>query len=271
MVDEFAELREKFRGSVFYTEYSQNNKYFSDSVLKTLGEPISRKANYRGEKGYNGILESDINVMKDLGNKYLNSTKLSDELIKQIIIDAYIDPDVHHQGMEINKVMCYPDGIVSIRRLISFNGVNIEKIWKDFEASRRTPIFFFPRDGQGENINTLRRNCFNDRIDHALFDIKNWCDIRKGKMEKAYQNRRTKEWLEKFNYDFGNIAEYYNIVGTFVEEGTYRVYNLETNGEVIDKYCDKYSDEWTEDYYKNLLIKISQYKKPDWYTCDTLK
>lgn len=177
----------------------------------------------------------------------------------------YVDPDsfwIDKNGYKMKEdIICTADALISISRIHYHEGFNSNFI-ETYEKYRKVPIFFFPREQGG--INQRRFTIFGDRIDHFLFDLKQYCLGKHSKLENVYQKEKTKKWLESFGKvngrpSFSEIADWYQIVGVFVNDD-YEVFDLEKDDEsVISKYCDKYTSEWTDKYYDNLKIKIDKF------------
>lgn len=177
----------------------------------------------------------------------------------------YVDPDsfcIDENGYKKKgDIICTVDALLSAWRIYNHEGFNKEFI-EAYEQYRKEPIFFFPREQGG--INQSRAAFFGDRIDHFLFDLKRYCSGEESKLESVYQKEKTKKWLESFGKvngrpNFSEIADWYQIVGVFVN-ADYEVFDLEKDDEsVISNYCDEYISDWTEEYYNNLKIKIDMF------------
>ena len=178
----------------------------------------------------------------------------------------YVDPDsfwIDKNGyIKKGDIICTADALLSAWRIYNHEGFNKNFI-EAYEQYRKEPIFFFPREQGG--INQSRAAFFGDRIDHFLFDLKQYCEgSENSKLKDVYQKDKTKEWLESFGKvngrpNFSEIADWYQIVGVFVN-ADYEVFDLEKDDEsVISKYCDNYTSEWTDKYYDNLKIKIDMF------------
>lgn len=187
---------------------------------------------------------------------------------------AYIDPDsypiVDSEYKTMGKIKCTADGLLSIRRIHEFEGFE-EQFIKTFESSRMNPVFFFPCERGG--INQSRAALLEDRIDHTLLDLKNYCENyhnktgKECKLYKAYLRPKTKEWLKDIGFSFERIVEDLGIQGSFVGDD-YEVFDLEQKentelSKLKDKYIGirsaGYMTCWNKDYYENVKKAISKY------------
>lgn len=178
----------------------------------------------------------------------------------------YVDPDsfwIDKNGYKKKEnIICTADALISVSRIHCHEGFNSNFI-EAYKKYREVPIFFFPREQGG--INQRRFTIFGDRIDHFLFDLKQYCEgSENSKLKDVYQKDKTKEWLESFGKvngqpRFSEIADWYQIVGIFVN-ADYEVFDLEKNdGSVISNYCNKYTSDWNKKYYNNLKSKIDMF------------
>lgn len=196
----------------------------------------------------------------ELANKVLKECSSEVVAWKKFYKEFYRDPD-GYRIKEKNGVTCTADALLSAWRIYNHEGFN-EQFIEAYEQYRKEPIFFFPREQGG--INQSRAAFFGDRIDHFLFDLKRYCSGEESKLESVYQKEKTKKWLESFGKvngrsNFSEIADWYQIVGVFVN-ADYEVFDLEKNDEsVISNYCKKYTSNWTGKYYDNLKIKIDMF------------
>ena len=205
---------------------------------------------------YKDIYDFDIVLMNEVIKKY-GSDNNAWELFKTF----YKDPDgypINKNGYEIkNGIECTVDAIISINRIYEHEGFN-KKFIEEFTIYRETPIIFFPREKGG--INTSRYSIFGDRIDHTLFDLKQYFEGKYCKLISSYKLPKTRLWLESFN-NFDEMVKYMKIDGIFTNENN-EIYNLEKNNdEIIHSYCDTYSKHWKENYYKNVKLKIKNFKE----------
>ena len=209
---------------------------------------------------YDEVYKMNINRASLLVKKY-EKENVGWALFKS----KYKDPD----GFKINEsgyvcragVDCTADALLSARRIYNHEGFNEEFI-KTYAKYRKEPIFFFPREQGG--INQSRAAFFGDRIDHFLFDLKQYCLGKKSKLESVYQKEETKKWLESFSQvnqrpNFGELVKWFKIDGIFVNENL-EVFDLEkTDGSIIESYSPAYPKEWSTKYYINLKKKMDIY------------
>lgn len=209
---------------------------------------------------YSDIYKLNINQAEAIIEMY-GGGELSWERFRAI----YVDPDsfwIDKNGYKKRgDIICTADALLSAWRIYNHEGFNGRFI-EAYEQYRKEPIFFFPREQGG--INQSRAAFFGDRIDHFLFDLKRYCSGEESKLESVYQKEKTKKWLESFGKvngrpNFSEIADWYKIVGVFVNDD-YEVFDLEKDDEsVISNYCDEYISDWTDQYYNNLKIKIDMF------------
>ena len=212
---------------------------------------------------YLDVYKYDIKLYQFITKKYGESEKAW-----KLFFASYIDPDGYSgEGIRyVNDVKCTSDALLSIRRIHAKEGFGKEFI-DTFSNYREVPLFYFPCEDGG--INQCRAKYLEDRIDHTLLDLKNYCAGEKNCiLDEAYKKPKTKAWLESFQKDFKKIADSMNIVGVFINEN-YEVIDIEkTDGSVlntlkgtyINPRCKTYLNAWSSDYYKNLKVKIASFK-----------
>lgn len=205
---------------------------------------------------YKDIFEFDIIIMKEIIEKYGTGLK-SWELFNGF----YKDPDgyaVSDHGLLLKSgIECTADGILSVNRIYYHEGFN-DKFIDCFAVYRKVPIFFFPKEKGG--INTSRFSKFGDRIDHTLYDLKQYYENRDCKLKTSYELPGTQSWLNSFE-NFADMANWMNIDGIFVDSN-YNVYDLENDdGKVISDYYVHYDRAWSECYYNNVKEKIRLFMK----------
>lgn len=249
-------LLEQFKESQFYAKYQ--DKYISDIILRNV-LPSDKKFHwmYSQKKDYSNVHQYNVDVMRDLYHLFAVPARIEDkDILWEMIYAFYLDPD----GYAIKEragITCSADGLFSIRRIYRKHGLSEEAI-EDYEKYRKVPIFFFPRERNG--INMSRASVFGDRIDHTLFDLKNYFQGNKEdcRLATAYRLPKTSKWLEDLG-SFEELVEGYGIKGIFVNDD-YEVFDLERGGEsVITQYSDQYRWEWSDTYYGNLKNKIGAF------------
>ena len=203
---------------------------------------------------YSDKFNSTIEQMNQFYNTYGKEENFKEQLIKYYI-EKKLDPD-GFAYRNVNETKCTADGLLSIRRICHFEKTS--DIISVYEKYRKYPIFYFPQENGG--INTTRSTVFGDRIDHTLYDIKNYYDKNSAencRMKKAFNRKRTKKWLA--NKTFENIVDFFGIKGIFVDNN-YNVYDLSSyDRKTLKKYQNRYSYDWTEQYYNNLKMKIEEF------------
>lgn len=242
--------------STFEEKY--RNTYFSDCIHKDIFDENLRKHSIPGigKMSYEDILNLNIEVMSDFIHLFLNTTDLiSDELAFQMIRSFYIDPD-SAAVRELGGIKCTADGLLSLNRIQKHIGVS-PKMVIEYETYRKCPIIFFPEERNG--INMTRAIVFGDRIDHTLFDLKNYYTNNEVyKLSSAYKLDKTSKWLKAMG-SFENIVDALGLKDIFTNN-KYEVFDLEkSDGSIITEYAPTYHYDWTSDYYENLKKKITEF------------
>lgn len=211
---------------------------------------------------YKDIYKRNIEMAKKVLKEYSDEETAWQKYYKEI----YKDPDGYQiEGNDNTRVgvSCTADALLSAWRIYNHEGFN-KKFIKAYKKYRKEPIFFFPSEKGG--INQSRAATFGDRIDHFLFDLKQYCLGKHSKLESVYQKEKTKKWLESFSQvnqrpDFGELVKWFKIDGIFVNENL-EVFDLEKkDGSIIEKYSKTYPRTWSSGYYKNLKKKLNIYIK----------
>lgn len=248
-------ILEEYKESEFYLEY----KYHSDCILKEVFGERLRKRGIRNinNMGYRDIYNLNVNVMNDFFKLYYDKAIHRDDyMAKKMIQSFYIDPDSASK-MEMGNVLCTADGLISLNRLFAYNDLS-NTIVEEYKIYREVPVIHFPSERNG--INMSRAAIFGDRIDHTLFDLKNYYyNNELCKMKFAYGLPKTYKWLCEMSFE--KIIDGNELKGIFVNE-KYEVYDLEkSDGTVISEYSEKYPWEWSDEYYINLKKKIMEFKE----------
>ena len=210
---------------------------------------------------YSDIYSYDIELYGFIKQKYGTG-----EDAWKLFYESYIDPDCYpsEQGKKIiNNIKCSFDSLLSISRIHYYEGFG-ESFIETFKTYRKNPVFSFPSEKGG--INTSRALYLEDRIDHTLLDIKNYCEGEKSVLYKAYTKKKTSEWIAYFNSDFEKIVNWLGINGVFVND-KYEVLDLEKEEDIplkalnqeYSKIRDKnYIGAWGDAsaYYKNVKNKL---------------
>ena len=246
-MEQLNELLEKYKASEFYVKYKDS--YVSDVILrKVFNENIKLHRLYK-LKTYSDVHQFNVSVMGDLKNSFADSAQIKDnDILWEMICAFYLDPD-SQAIKKLKGIDCSADGLLSIKRIYQKYELLDETI-QEYEKYRILPIFFFPQEKNG--INMSRASVFGDKIDHTLFDIKNYYlgNIDNCKLANAYKLPKTSKWLKDIE-SFKNLIEWYGIKGIFVDEN-YDVYDLDIGDKsIITDYCDKYSWQWSDTYYCN--------------------
>ena len=249
-------LYQDFVNSKFYKKYGKC--YEVDSILKDIFGCQIRKKGIPGigKMTYQEIYKRNLVVISDFIDLYLvGNRKITKKLAWRMLHSIYVDPDTAAVQM-LHDVRCIADGIISIKRIFSYEGINIHLI-EDYEKYRKNPIIFFPAEKNG--INMLRASVFGDRIDYTLYDIKEYF---KGsnvcKLQSAYNLPLTASWLSKYD-KFEDLIDEFGLKGVFTNEN-YEIYDLERyDDSVIEGYEKSSLWKWTEQYYNNLKNKMEIY------------
>lgn len=217
---------------------------------------------------YNDIVNQDITLMQALIEKINADHKATEEdetKAWEIFRKYYIDPDgymLSESGLRSRAgIGCTVDGLLSVNRIHNHEGFN-ENFIKTFVIGRSIPIIFFPSERGG--INTSRATAFGDRIDHTLFDLKQFFANSKNpkdcELASAYERVKTAKWLNSFS-DFQELVQWMGIDGIFVNDAG-EVFDLEkSDGSTLTAYADSYSKDWTPEYYQNVLAKSKEFRQ----------
>lgn len=258
-----------------YLENIKNiNKFISTEEFKLL------KKNNRIEWIKLIINEGHID-----GNKiYQDPDEFDEELYNNINerrkekgLDEYEIFKYKYMGKDIvrfkdnNEVILSLDCVIGWKAIIGIyvaNGEPLENFVNDYQIIRNPQYaghLIWPCHKY--SINQRRYNVFNDRVDYTLFDIKNYFENSKHKIN--YDIKNTKEWLDSFKCDkgkdFDNFIEKMDLKRWCIEneedvekKGKYKVRNIETGEEIIPQENGRMKREdytITKKYLKN-LIKI---------------
>lgn len=253
---------EDFKKSGFYEQGDHDEKirYARSCILKDYYKE-GRKCNLKGIKTYTDCYNYDIETMTEFVNQCWNNYEKNEE-IKKMIYSFYIDPDGYDEKTE-SGVICSADGLLSFNRIYDH-----EKDFKDFidtyKRYREIPIFFFPRERGG--INTTRSRVFGDRIDHTLFDIKNYFEGREYKMDCLNKKGSfTHKFMEGFKgkekfkgkKGFPAFVEWLGIKGIFTDKSC-NVFDIEKDDDsILKEYSPSYEWNWSDNYYNNIKKKIN--------------
>lgn len=261
-----------YKESDFYKKYGNKkgneyeSRYFSDKILKEVYNKNFRADRLRGlcKKEYKDVVQINLEIMTDLFNEFSGKYSVEGrDLAWEMLFATYIDPDLF-VTKQLNRIKCTADGLHSINRIYKKH-VASEKTIIDYETYRKIPIFFFPSENNG--INQRRYKAFGDRIDHTLFDLKNYFEevekgekgnIEKCRLSSSYKSPRTSKWLKKIG-SFKKLIDWYGVKGIFVND-YYQVFDIEAgDGTIITDYKDVYTEDWSDDYYNNLKIPVGKF------------
>lgn len=282
MAERARDIFEKFKSSEFYRKYEKENPYVIDRIMREVfgdrKRDVARPLKIK-EKTYLSYVEYNAAVMGDFLNLFVKQENyIHPGLIKAMVQAFYIDPDgaaVRHHGDE--KIDCTADGLISINRLLSKEGLTQEAILS-YVRYRMVPVFYFPKEDKG--INQRRFAAFGDRIDYTLYDLKQYFRWRNEAEDNpklkihdychlamSYEGPKTRKWLDSFE-SFDQLVDWYGVKGIFVDEQG-DVYDLSGYGSQIirpeggEKLSRNtypgYSTRWTYVYYINLKRKIDKF------------
>lgn len=260
-MSDLLKLKDEYENSPFFQKYKDT--YFSDVILKEVFQCDVKIHRLYGlnKKSYEEIHHMSTEVMRDLLIDFASVTQFQDEaFFWKMVYAIYIDPDSN--GIkEYGGITCTADGLFSIRRIYTKYGMKIQTI-QEYNQYRRVPIFFFPTERNG--INTTRAVVFGDRMDHTLYDLKQYFEAKdeeekeKCKLISAYRMPKTKAWLDAIG-SFEQLIDWYGVKNIFTNDN-YEVYDIEQGKEVvISDYLDVYKWEWSHKYYENLQNYVNQF------------
>lgn len=256
-VNNMDKVRKEFEKSDYYQKYE--NTTYVDSLLRNFFNDTQTKIKKDRFKGFEDAYRKNVEVMSDFFKLYYDKSKYcTEENGKHMLEIIYIDTD-KKSVKKINDIECYGDAIVSLKRLFEQSPFDSQLV-EVYKVVRKKEIFNFPSEIGG--INGTRNSVFGDRIDCTLFDMKCYCETKKGRMIKAYKRKMTNKWFDEcFSFSFEKIVKWFGIEGIFVNDN-YDVYDLEKgNKETLKKLEVDYSWKWSNDYFKNVVSKIKCFNK----------
>lgn len=209
---------------------------------------------------YSDIYNYDIELYEFITKKYGTG-----EEAWHLFHNSYIDPDQYASEPGLTKkhsIKCTFDGLLSIKRIHYYEGFG-DNFIETFKMYRKKPVISFPCEQGG--INQSRARLLEDRIDHTLLDLKNYCEGKDCVLSEAYKKDKTLKWINSFDSRFERIVDWMGIKGSFVNE-KYEVFDLEKTGDIplkclkqeyiaLQKRND-YISAWSDVYYKNLKNKL---------------
>ena len=248
-------LNRQFLSDFYKSDFCKKRGINCDIKLKEFNQISVTKC----LKDYKKIVDRNVELLDTYIKEYYSKSKLShckagerDRHSFGVMLykALYLDPDsydVRHIGKD--DTICKADALFSLNRIIYFQNdeLNINVV-NDYKLLRNKSIFYFPPK---THINPKRYSYFNDKIDYFLYDLKNFLEGKKCRMEKVYKMKATKKWLESFDNSFSEFVLWFRIDNKFVKKvnGEYKVINIENNT-IINDYPDNYS--WSRKYYDNL-------------------
>lgn len=255
-MEKLDEILDQYKKSEFYKKYE--DKYISDIILRNaFHREIKLHRLYGLKRNYSDVHQFNVDILSDLLRLFVCPAHIEDEgVLWNMIYAFYLDPD-SCAVKQLAGIECSADGLFSMKRIYRKYGLS-EYAIAEYERYRKLPIFFFPRERNG--INMSRASVFGDRIDHTLFDLKNYFqgNKRECKLAAAYGLPKTSEWLKEMG-SFEALVKWYGIGGIFVNDNC-EVFDLERGGKsVLTQYSDQYNWWWSDTYYCNLRNKIDDY------------
>lgn len=252
---------DKFIKSNFYKKYQDT--YWSDSILQEVFGWNTERYKIKGidSMAYEEIYKLNMEVLGDyFADPFIRSLSESNpELMWKMQKAFYLDPD-EASIRRSNGIICTADGLIS-RKRISKHIKSIDDFVSEYALTRKYPIIHFPYEWDG--INGLRAIAFGDRIDHTLFDLKNYYDPTKRpncKLSAAYKKLLTNTWLSRFS-GFENLVDWLGVKG-YLTNNNYEIYDLEkSDGSLLEQYKEEYSWDWSKEYYLNLRKIILNYNR----------
>lgn len=174
-------------------------------------------------------------------------------LIKMQDLSSYVDPDNKIEKdikIDDEHIRLGPDGICGIKYIESFLDGTLEEMEVVYKLIR-SKLIMWPRHRQ--SINVRRYQCFRDRIDFTIFDIKQY--YQKGESRLVKKDSDTVKYLDSLK-SFERFIDEYNF-RSFVDEN-YDVKNL-ANGGIITSYDEyEYSFDINKKYLENLIAILAK-------------
>lgn len=174
-------------------------------------------------------------------------------MIKMQDLSYYVDPDNKIEKdikIDDEHIRLGPDGICGIKYIESFLDGTLEEMAEAYKLIR-SKLIMWPRHRQ--SINVRRYQCFRDRIDFTIFDIKQYYQNGESRLVKKASD--TVKYLDSLK-SFERFIDEYNFQ-SFVDEN-YDVKNLASGG-IITSYDEyEYSFDINKKYLENLIAILAK-------------
>ena len=168
-------------------------------------------------------------------------------------LSYYVDPDNKIEKdikIDDEHIRLGPDGICGIKYIESFLDGTLEEMAEAYKLIR-SKLIMWPRHRQ--SINVRRYQCFRDRIDFTIFDIKQYYQNGESRLVKKASD--TVKYLDSLK-SFERFIDEYNFQ-SFVDEN-YDVKNLASGG-IITSYDEyEYSFDINKKYLENLIAILAK-------------
>ncbi len=180
--------------------------------------------------------------------KYDSIVEKNCSMIKKQDLSSYVDPDIKIEKeitIDDEHIRLGPDGICGIKYIESYLDGTQEKKAEAYKLIR-SKLIMWPRHRQ--SINVRRYQCFRDRIDFTIFDIKQY--YQNGESRLVKKDSDTVKYLDSLD-SFERFIDEYNFQ-SFVDEN-YDVKNL-ADGGIITSYDEyEYSININKKYLENVI------------------
>ncbi len=217
----------------YYSEQLVKNVCIKNAVV--LWVTYYNKLNYDRQTKYDSIVEKNYSLIKDEN------------------LSSYVDPDIKIEKeitIDDEHIRLGPDGICGIKYIESYLDGTPEKIAEAYKLIR-SKLIMWPRHRQ--SINVRRYQCFRDRIDFTIFDIKQY--YQNGESRLVKKDSDTVKYLDSLD-SFERFIDEYNFQ-SFVDEN-YDVKNL-ADGGIISNYDEyEFSTSVNKNYLLNLLVLLNK-------------
>ena len=185
--------------------------------------------------------------------KYDSIVEKNCSMIKKQDLSSYVDPDIKIEKeitIDDEHIRLGPDGICGIKYIESYLDGTPEKKAEAYKLIR-SKLIMWPRHRQ--SINVRRYQCFRDRIDFTIFDIKQYYQYGESRLVK--KDSDTVKYLDSLD-SFERFIDEYNFQ-SFVDEN-YDVKNL-ADGGIISNYDEyEFSASVNKNYLLNLLVLLNK-------------
>ena len=244
--DYFDAIKKRYpKAKWFFYVASYNQQDFVEQLIEKIciKDAVVLWVTYYNKLDYDKQIKYDFIVEKNCS------------MIKKQDLSTYVDPDIKIEKeitIDDERIRLGPDGICGIKYIELFLDGTPEEIAEAYKLIR-SKLIMWPRHRQ--SINVRRYQCFRDRIDFTIFDIKQYYQNRESRLVK--KDSGTVTYLDGLD-SFESFLNEYDLQ-LFVDESG-NVKNL-ANGGIISNYDEyEFSASVNKNYLLNLLVLLNELK-----------